>query len=81
MLLLQGALLSSLNFILWYAAIRRLPLSRATTILLSYPALTLLFSWLLGREAIQAVQLAGLACTFAGALWTARLTVAAREPV
>lgn len=75
-LLVQGLLVSSLNFYLWYVAIRGMPLSKATTMLLSYPALTLLFSWALGREAIRAVQLAGLACTFAGALWTARLSLA-----
>lgn len=75
-LLVQGLLVSSLNFVLWYVAIRGMPLSKATTMLLSYPALTLVFSWGLGREVIRAVQLAGLACTFAGALWTARLSLA-----
>ncbi len=75
-LAVQGLLVSSLNFVLWYVAIRGMPLSKATTMLLSYPALTLVFSWELGREQIRAVQLAGLACTFAGALWTARLSLA-----
>ncbi len=75
-LMLQGVLMSSVNFVLWYIAIRGMPLSKATTMLLSYPALTLAFSWGLGREQIRAVQLAGLACTFAGALWTARLSLA-----
>jgi drug/metabolite transporter (DMT)-like permease len=80
-LLLQGALMSSLNFVLWYAAIRGMELSKATTILLSYPALTLVFSAALGRERIVAVQVAGLACTMAGALWTARLSLALRAGV
>ena len=75
-LLVQGVLVSSLNFVLWYVAIRGMPLSKATTMLLSYPALTLVFSWGLGREIIHSVQLAGLACTFAGAIWTARLSLA-----
>lgn len=75
-LLLQGLLMSSLNFVLWYVAIRGMDLSKATTMLLSYPALTLVFSWGLGREPIRAVQIAGLACTMAGALWTARLSLA-----
>jgi drug/metabolite transporter (DMT)-like permease len=75
-LMLQGVLMSSLNFILWYVAIRSLDLSKATTMLLSYPALTLLFSWGLGREQIHVVQIAGLLCTFAGAAWTARLALA-----
>jgi len=75
-LLLQGLLMSSLNFVLWYVAIRGMDLSKATTMLLSYPALTMVFSWGLGREPIAAVQIAGLTCTMAGALWTARLSLA-----
>ena len=75
-LIIQGVFMSSANYMLWYMAIRGMPLSKATTILLSYPALTLAVSWFLGREQIRAVQLAGLACTFAGALWTARLSLA-----
>lgn len=78
-LVLQGLLMSSLNFVLWYMAIRAMELSKATTFMLSYPALTLVFSWMLGRETIHGVQVAGLFCSFAGAVWTARLTAEARE--
>ena len=74
LLVLQGLLMSSLNFVLWYMAIRNMELSKATTFMLSYPALTLVFSWALGRDAIHGVQIIGLACSFAGAVWTARLT-------
>jgi drug/metabolite transporter (DMT)-like permease len=73
-LVLQGVLSCSANLVLWYVAIRGLELSKATTIMLSYPALTLVFSWLFGRETIRAVQVLGLATTFAGAAWTARLS-------
>jgi O-acetylserine/cysteine efflux transporter len=76
LLLLQGVLMSSLNYVLWYVGIRGMELSKATTILLSYPALTLAFSWGMGREQIHAAQIAGLCCTMAGALWTARLSLA-----
>jgi len=78
-LVLQGLLMSSLNFVLWYMAIRNMDLSKATTFMLSYPALTLVFSWALGRDAIQGVQIVGLACSFSGAVWTARLTQEARQ--
>ncbi len=78
-LVLQGLLMSSLNFVLWYMAIRNMELSKATTFMLSYPALTLVFSWLLGRETIHGVQVLGLVCSFIGAVWTARLTAEARE--
>ena len=78
-LVLQGLLMSSLNFVLWYRAIRNMDLSKATTFMLSYPALTLIFSMLLGLDAIEGVQIIGLACSFAGAVWTARITRETRE--
>ena len=78
-LVTQGLLMSSLNFVLWYMAIRNMELSTATTFMLSYPALTLVFSWMLGREAIMGVQIIGLACSFSGAVWTARLTQESRR--
>jgi len=78
-LVLQGLLMSSLNFVLWYKAIRNMELSKATTFMLSYPALTLVFSWALGRDAIQGAQIIGLALSFAGAVWTARLTKEVRD--
>lgn len=71
----QGLLMSCLNFILWYMAIMKMDLAKATTIMLSYPALTVLLSWLLGREHIIASQVIGLALTFAGAFWTSRLVL------
>jgi|SRR5579859_7917864 len=80
-LLVQGVFMSSANLVLWYAAIRGMELSKATTIMLSYPALTLVFSWLGGRETIRAVQVLGLAATFSGAAWTARLSAGARPQV
>ena len=73
-LVLQGLLMSSLNFVLWYMAIRDMEISKATTFLLSYPALTLVFSWALGRDVIHGVQILGLTCSFTGAAWTMRLT-------
>lgn len=78
-LVMQGLLMSSLNFVLWYKAIRSMELSTATTFMLSYPALTLVISWALGRDVIQGAQLLGLACSFVGAVWIARITQEARK--
>ncbi len=78
---LQGVTMSCLNFILWYMAILHMDLSKATAIMLSYPALTVLFSWLLGREEIHGLQLGGLVLTFAGAYWMSRLVLAAQRHV
>lgn len=75
LLLFQGIGLSALNLVLWYMAILRMDLAKATAFLLSYPALTLLFSWAMGREAVSAQQVAGLAVTLAGAFWLSRLAV------
>lgn len=78
-LLAQGVLMSSVNFLLWYRAIRGMDLSKATTIMLSYPALTLVFSWAFGREKIVSVQVAGLLTTMAGAYWVSRLVLRAQR--
>jgi drug/metabolite transporter (DMT)-like permease len=72
----QGILMSCTNFVLWYYAIRRIDLAKATTMLLSYPALTLLLSWGLGLESLHFNQVLGMMLTLSGALWIARLTLA-----
>ncbi len=74
-LLAQGVFMSCVNYILWYQAIGGMDLSKATTILLSYPALTVVFSWALGRESLSAVQLVGLVVTLTGASWVSRLVI------
>jgi drug/metabolite transporter (DMT)-like permease len=78
-LAIQGLLMSCLNFLLWYKAIRGMDLSKATAIMLSYPAFTVLFSWALGREQIHAVQLIGLTITLAGAYWVSMQVLAAQK--
>ncbi len=76
-LALEGVLACSANIVLWYVALRGLDLSKATTIMLSYPAATLVFSWLWTHEPVAGVQVAGLAATVGGAAWTARLAAQA----
>ena len=78
-LLVQGVLMSSVNLLLWYRAIRGMDLSKATAIMLSYPALTLTFSWALGRERISPIQVAGLAITMLGAYWMSHLVLEAQH--
>lgn len=74
----QGVFMSCLNFVLWYQAILGMDIAKATTILLSYPALTVVFSWLLGRDKASAIQLVGLAVTMTGAMWVSRLVLKAQ---
>jgi drug/metabolite transporter (DMT)-like permease len=71
----QGVFMNALALLTWYAAILRMDLAKATAFLLSYPALTMLFSWALGREQVHPVQVAGLAVTLAGAYWLSRITM------
>ncbi len=78
---LQGVGMCALNHLLWYVAIRRMDLSKATTIILSYPAFTVLFSWALGREAVGPAQLAGLALTLAGAYVVSLLVLKGNRPL
>lgn len=75
----QGLMMSCLNFILWYIAIFGMDLAKATAIMLSYPALTVVFSWTLGHEQITGVQLAGLVVTMTGASWVSRLVLRAQR--
>lgn len=79
LLLLQGVLMSSVNFVLWYKAIRGMDLTQATSIMLSYPALTLLFSVMAGHDQLHGIQILGLLVTMCGAVWTSRLVVAAQR--
>lgn len=79
LLLIQGVFMSCLNFIFWYMAILRMDLAKATAVLLSYPALTLVFSWAFGREMIAPVQVAGLVVTMSGAYWVSMLLVKAQK--
>lgn len=65
----QCVFLGSLNLTLWYVAIRNLELAKTTAVMLSYPALTLLYSWALGLEAIGDYQIVGLTLSMTGALW------------
>lgn len=79
LLFIQGLFMSCLNFVLWYMAILEMDLAKATAVLLSYPALTLVFSWALGKETIAPVQILGLAVTMGGAYWMTKLLLKAQK--
>lgn len=79
LLLAQGVLMSCLNLVFWYMAILHMDLAKATAFLLSYPALTMIFSWALGRETVSGLQVAGLAVTLSGAFWLSRLVIEAER--
>ncbi|MDE1976789.1 MAG: DMT family transporter [Elusimicrobia bacterium] len=76
----EGAGVIGVAGVFWYAAIRKIDLAKCTAFILSYPALTMLLSWLLGREAISAAQISGLAVTLAGAAWLSWLMIPTGAP-
>lgn len=83
-LALQGVLLSYVGTLLWYQAIARLDLARATAIVVpSVPVLSLLATFVLVGEVPTASQWAGMALTVAGVLAfvTAPHAVSARERI
>ena len=65
----HAIVMNIVNLQLWYTAIRSLPLSKTTAIMLSYPALTMVYCRLLGWEHIGPHQVAGMALSMTGALW------------
>lgn len=77
LILFHGAILSASTVVLFYRAIRNLELAKTTAIMLSYPALTLVYCWALGIEAIGWHQLLGLTLSLSGAVW---LTSQVRRP-
>ncbi len=72
-MLAAGLALTALNNVLWYKAIFNMDLSKATAIVLSYPALTMLLSQLFGIARVRPCQLAGMALAMAGACWVTLL--------
>ncbi|MBI4348062.1 MAG: DMT family transporter [Elusimicrobia bacterium] len=78
----HAVIMNVVTCVLWYIAVRHLELSKTTAVMLSYPALTLVYCWLLGLEPIGAHQVAGLALSMAGALWlTLQMRVVQPAPV
>ncbi len=73
----EGAGVIGVAGVFWYAAIRKIDLAKCTAFILSYPALTMLLSWFLGRESISTAQISGLAVTLAGAAWLSWLMMPA----
>lgn len=80
LLLFHAVFMNGVTCVLWYRAIRNLELSKSTAVMLSYPALTLVYCWVLGLEPIGLYQIAGLALSMTGALWLT-LQMRERQPI
>lgn len=80
-LFFQGLILTGFNNVLWYTAIRNMDLAKATAIILSYPVMTIIFSWSLGRETIHGYQLLGLGLALAGAYMVTLLVKTSKKTI
>lgn len=71
----SGILLLGLVNIFWYADLKRLPISKAVFLLMTYPLLSLLFLTVIFREPPNIFQVAGIFIIILGSYFTTRLSV------
>lgn len=65
-LLFQGIIGFALHYSVWYEAIKRLNLSKATTLVSVYPTFSILLAWLILKEVPNFYQLAGFGIIMVG---------------
>jgi len=65
-LLFQGIIGFALHYSIWYEAIKRLNLSKATTLVSVYPTFSILLAWLILKEIPNFYQLAGFGIIMVG---------------
>jgi len=65
-LLFQGIIGFALHYSIWYEAIKRLNLSKATTLVSVYPTFSILLAWLILKEVPNLYQLAGFGIIILG---------------
>jgi len=66
LLIFQGIIGFALHYSIWYEAIKRLNLSKATTLVSVYPTFSILLAWLILKELPTFYQLAGFALIMVG---------------
>lgn len=69
----MGIIRYGLSYLLWFRAIQKLSLPKATAIALSYPALTLIFSCLFGFDKLTLYNFIGLILSMLGALMLSKM--------
>ena len=71
--LLNGLLVSGVSKILWYQGLRRLDMSKATILVMTYPAFGVIFATTFLHEIPTAYQLFGLLIVFFGVFTVTRV--------
>lgn len=69
----MGFIRYGLSYLLWFWAIQKLDLAKATAIALSYPALTLIISCLFDFDRLSLYNICGLTLSMFGALWLSKI--------
>jgi len=72
-LLFQGIIGFALHYSIWYEAIKRLNLSKATTLVSVYPTFSILLAWLILKEVPNFYQLAGFGIIILGIFGLSRI--------
>jgi len=79
LLIFQGIIGFALHYSIWYEAIKRLNLSKATTLVSVYPTFSILLAWLILKEVPTFYQLAGFALIMVGIFGLFRIKSEHRE--
>ncbi|MGQ9722836.1 MAG: DMT family transporter [Candidatus Jordarchaeum sp.] len=77
--LFQGIVVYIGSMIVWYEAIKRINLSKATGIIAPYPVFSVILAWIFLGETISVYQLAGLAIIITGIILLSRVRSEKRE--
>jgi drug/metabolite transporter (DMT)-like permease len=80
-LLFQGIIGFALHYSIWYEAIKRLNLSKATTLVSVYPTFSILLAWLILKEVPNFYQLAGFGIIILGIFGLLRIKSEHREKI
>ncbi|MBS7267580.1 MAG: DMT family transporter [Candidatus Freyarchaeota archaeon] len=77
--LFQGIIVYIGSILVWYEAIKRINLSKATAIIAPYPVFSVILAWIFPGEKVSIYQLAGLAIIIAGIILLSRIRSEKRE--
>ena len=65
-LVIIGILLNAVNMMLWYQGLKRMPLAKATALVLTYPIFTIISAAIFLKERIELNHIVGLSCVITG---------------
>lgn len=79
MFLFQGIIVYVGSMIVWYEAIGRINLSKATAIIAPYPVFSVILAWMFLGETVSVYQIAGLAVILVGLVLLSKIRSEKRE--